>query len=237
MACLLALVLAATVLTVPPGKLTNAARTSSPAEAFWRTALPDAPMPEAIRELLHPRAEATVPNDVKPKDDDDPPVPPMTFKYDDYRAASPRNDNGAAAWPTVFFLEDAVRVGESLPFRSIAPRAPAAAAEATLRLYTVRAVRAVEGSRFVVCRREAGPGVVYGCRATGPARAYVVDVAGGDVAVAAAVVCHTDTSQWDPAHAAFRLLDVKPGGAAVCHALPDAQQVLPAKNGKSPSPA
>jgi hypothetical protein len=28
----------------------------SPAEAFWRAALPSAPMPEAIRELIHARA-------------------------------------------------------------------------------------------------------------------------------------------------------------------------------------
>jgi hypothetical protein len=44
---------------VPTGNklLANAARTSSPAgEAFWRAALPGAPMPEAIRELLHPHA-------------------------------------------------------------------------------------------------------------------------------------------------------------------------------------
>nr|ACG46496.1 hypothetical protein [Zea mays] len=57
MACLLVLVIAATVLTGPPGKLTHAARTS-PAEAFWHAALPGAPMPEAIRELLRPAGAA-----------------------------------------------------------------------------------------------------------------------------------------------------------------------------------
>ena len=40
----------------PPGKQLMMARAArpSPAEAFWRAALPDAPMPEAIRELLRP---------------------------------------------------------------------------------------------------------------------------------------------------------------------------------------
>ncbi|BAT08641.1 Os09g0481000 [Oryza sativa Japonica Group] len=181
----------------------------------------------------------------------------MNFNYDDYRAL-PRSDapspdalnrvaavqnadeNGVSSPPppppTVFFLEDAVRVGESLPLpRPAADATAAGAAAATalppLRLYTVRSVRAIEGSSFVVCRGETTAGAgVYGCRdaATGPARAYAVDAAGGGGgdAVIAAVVCHADTSRWDPDHAAFRLLGVRPGGAAVCRAVADAH-ILP----------
>ena len=180
----------------------------------------------------------------------DGPPPPMNFNYDDYRAL-PRRDapypdalnrvaavqtadeNGVSSPPppppTVFFLEDAVRVGESLPLpRPAADATAAGAAAATalppLRLYTVRSVRAIEGSSFVVCRGETTAGAgVYGCRdaATGPARAYAAAAAGGGGgdAVIAAVVCHADTSRWDPDHAAFRLLGVRPGGAAVCRAV------------------
>ncbi|KAL6656221.1 hypothetical protein ACP70R_007047 [Stipagrostis hirtigluma subsp. patula] len=259
MACLLALVIAAAVLTVPPGKLTAQAARTSPAEAFWRAAFPDTAMPEAIRELLHPAAaiaEANLPSNVNAGEGNEP--PPLNFDYGDYRA-SPRNHvvaaapsskalgHAGAASPAVFFLEDAVREGESLALRRISWRAanadmPAtAAATAPLQLYTVRAVWAVEGSIFVVCRRATSPAAaaaaVYRCRGAGPARAYVVDAVGerGD-AVTAAVVCHTDTSRWDADHAAFRLLDVKPGGAAVCLAVPDAQ-IFPAKRKKSPSSA
>lgn len=185
----------------------------------------------------------------------------MNFKYDDYRS-SLRNRNKVAApsakvldrvaggvirnadasSPTVFFLEEAVRVGGILPFQSSTPRdtADETAASTPLRLYTVRDVRAVDGCGFVVCRRDdAGPdGPVYGCRATGPARAYVVLIAGGErgeATVAAAVVCHTDVSRWNRARAAFSLLDVKPGGgAAVCHAALGAR-VIPVKNDKSSS--
>lgn len=270
----------------PPGKLTHAARTS-PAEAFWRAALPGAPMPEAIRELLRPagaagdhlrnrimnlwqticdantiatphmrktgtravRAGTNAPDAAKPRHHDADP-PPMNFKYEDYRS-SRRNEatalsaealdsaggaGNAAASPAVFFLEEAVRVGGVLPLRSVVPRgtASAAAASPPLRLYKVRAVRAVDGRRFMVCRRdrEDGPDgdAVYGCRATGPARAYAVGVVGerGET-VAATVVCRTDTSRWNRVRAAFRLLDVKPGGAAVCHAALGAQ-VIPVKN-------
>ncbi|CAN6167389.1 unnamed protein product [Urochloa humidicola] len=264
MACLLVIVIAATVLTAPPGKLTHAARTTTSPEAFWQAALPDTPMPESIRELLRPsgddeKTEVNPPNaDADDVRGDDPP-PPMNFNYDDYRASpSPRTRKhhqvatpaahsakalehagarNAASPPAVFFLEDAVRVGGSLPF----PRAAAAekADQPPLELYTVREVRAVEGSSFVVCRRDAA--AVYGCRATGPAaRAYAATVAGetGEV-VAAGVVCRTDcyddAFRWgDPAAraAVLRLLDVKPGGVAaaagVCHAVLDAQ-VLPVR--------
>ncbi|RLN35186.1 BURP domain-containing protein 15-like [Panicum miliaceum] len=285
MACLLVLVVAAAVLTAPPGKLAQAARTTSP-EAFWRAALPNAPMPESVRELLRPgagmHAEVKPPSadDLKPRDDD---PPPMNFNYDDYRASSSispqdqaapaakavehaastaktaehaagaRNgvtDDDAGASPaTVFFLEDAVRVGGSLPFPRRLPRAAphgeaAADQQPPLELRTVRAVRAVQRSSFVVCRGEApgsagGGHAVYGCRGVaGPARAYVVDVAGerGD-AVIAAVVCRADgKSSPKLGHAALRLLDAKPGGVAACYAVPDAQ-ILLVKSNKVPSSA
>ncbi|CAN6196368.1 unnamed protein product [Urochloa humidicola] len=273
MACLLVLVIAATVLTDPPGKLTHAARTTSSPEAFWRATLPDTPMPESIRELLRPSAEVNPPNaDADDVRGDDPP-PPMNFNYDDYRASpSPRNHRQvatavahstkalehagsrnaatdavesarASSPPAVFFLEEAVRIGGSLPFARAA--AAPEADRPPLELYTVRAVRTVEGSSFVVCRRDAAD--VYGCRATGlAARAYAATVSGerGD-AVDAALVCRTDcydASRWGDmaACAALRLLDVKPPGGAtmavVCHAVLDAQ-VLPVREDESASSA
>ncbi|KAI4989876.1 hypothetical protein ZWY2020_038239 [Hordeum vulgare] len=249
MARLLVLAVTATVLMAQSGQPASAARLS-PAEAFWRAALPDAPMPDAILELLH--QETDTPEDaVEAVEKKDPPPPPMNFNYD-YDDALPRSEATSAPSPnvllnraavatassTVFFLEDAVRVGESLPFHRIhrATAAAEASAEQQLELYAVRSVRAVEGSNFVLCRGEAGEGAVYGCRATGPARAYVLSLAGErrDAAMTAVAVCRTNASPWDPEHAAFRLLGVKPGGAAVCYAVTDAQ-VMPAMNGKSPA--
>ncbi|VAI18765.1 unnamed protein product [Triticum turgidum subsp. durum] len=187
-------------------------------------------------------------------EDKDPP-PPMNFNYG-YDNALPRSEATSAPSPyvllnraavvrnvatplsVVFFLEDAVRVGESLPFHRIhrAAVATEASAEQPLELYAVRFMRTVEGSSFVMCRGEAGEGAVYGCRATGPARAYILALDGErrDVAMTAVAVCRTDAPRWDPEHATFRLLGMKPGGAVVCHAVPDAQ-VLPAMNGKSPA--
>ncbi|KAM3276067.1 hypothetical protein ACQJBY_044447 [Aegilops geniculata] len=257
MARLLVLAVTATVLMAQSGQPASATRTS-PAEAFWRAALPDAPMPDAILELLpqgdhhaSTEQETDTPEGVIEDVEDKDPPPPMNFNYD-YDDALPRSEATSAPSPnvllnraavatpssTVFFLEDAVRVGESLPFHRIhrATVAAEASAEQPLELYTVRSVRAVEGSSFVLCRGEAGEGAVYGCRATGLARAYVLALAGerGHAAMTAVAVCRTDASRWDPEHAAFRLLGVKPGGAAVCHAVPDAQ-VLPVMNGKRPA--
>ncbi|KAG8049814.1 hypothetical protein GUJ93_ZPchr0009g798 [Zizania palustris] len=218
--CLLALAVIAMALTAQSGQLMmiSASRTS-PAEAFWRAALPGAAMPDAILELLH--RENDVPSDGGP-----PPAPPMNFNYDDYRA-SPRS---AAAHLS----------GCNEPWRPRTEGLCPSAALPPLRLYTVRSVRAVEGSSFVLCRQGAAA-ASYGCRATatGPARAYAVDAADehGD-ALSAAAVCHTDTSRWDPDHAAFRLLGVKPGGAtAVCRAVPNAQILsVSAMNGKASLP-
>ncbi|XP_048527769.1 BURP domain-containing protein 15-like [Triticum urartu] len=270
MARLLVLAVTATVLMARSGQPASAAWTL-PAEAFWRAALPDAPMPDAILELLpqfdhhasteqgaYMNAETGTPEGAVAEDsveDNDPPRP-MNFNYG-YNNALPRSEATSAPSPNVllnraavvrnvatpssavFFLDDdAVRVGESLPFHRIhqAAAAAEASAEKPLELYAFRSVRVVEGSSFVVCRGEAGEGAVYGCRATGPVRAYVLALDGKrrDMAMTAVAVCRTDASRWDPEHATFRLLGVKPGGAAVCHVVPDAQ-VLPAMNGKSPA--
>ncbi|CAL5006688.1 unnamed protein product [Urochloa decumbens] len=91
-----------------------------------------------------------------------------------------------------------------------------------LQVYAVRAVRTIEGSGFVGCHQIEYPYTLYMCHSTGPARAYDVDmvdiVDGNNVTVPA--VCHTDTSEWDEDHVAFRLLGTKPGGPPVCHVLP-----------------
>lgn len=90
-----------------------------------------------------------------------------------------------------------------------------------LQPYTIRAVQPVRGSSFVGCHQKEYPYTVYMCHSTGPARAYKVEMegAGGDK-VTLFSVCHTDTSEWDKDHVAFRFLDTKPGGPPVCHVLP-----------------
>ncbi|KAF8697288.1 hypothetical protein HU200_035877 [Digitaria exilis] len=78
------------------------------------------------------------------------------------------------------------------------------------------------GDVFVGCHQKEYPYTVYMCHSTGPARAYEVEMegaaSGGRVTLFA--VCHTETSEWDKDHVAFRFLGTKPGGPPVCHVLP-----------------
>ena len=41
-----------------------------------------------------------------------------------------------------------------------------------------------------------------------------------------AAVCHFDTSKWDLAHPAFKILHTHPGGSPVCHFLPYADLIF-----------
>ncbi|TVU06426.1 hypothetical protein EJB05_49639, partial [Eragrostis curvula] len=97
---------------------------------------------------------------------------------------------------------------------------------APLQPYTVRAVRRIDGgggeSRFVACHDGRYPYTVFMCHDTGAVRAYMADMEGARDGgmVTVAIVCHTDTSLWDPEHMSFRLLGTKPGGEPVCHFMP-----------------
>ncbi|KAK1321529.1 BURP domain-containing protein 3 [Acorus calamus] len=63
--------------------------------------------------------------------------------------------------------------------------------------------------------------VSYYCHSLARTRTYVVPFVGDDGTKAEAmVVCHTDTSRWDPNHISFQMLrGVKPGTVPICHTL------------------
>lgn len=48
----------------------------------------------------------------------------------------------------------------------------------------------------------------------------MVELEGTNNLVTVAVICHTDTSKWDPEHLPFKILGTKPGGPPVCHTMP-----------------
>ncbi|KAI3917385.1 hypothetical protein MKW98_027304 [Papaver atlanticum] len=63
------------------------------------------------------------------------------------------------------------------------------------------------------------------------AQAYVVPLVGVDeMKIKATVVCHKDTSEWDPDHVAFQVLKVKPGTVPICHFLTEDTIIWVAKN-------
>jgi hypothetical protein len=78
------------------------------------------------------------------------------------------------------------------------------------------------GLKSVVCHGQAYAYAVYYCHETQHTTTARVSLKGEDGCSGEGVgVCHTDTSGWSPQHVAFKVLNVKPGGAPVCHFLPD----------------
>ncbi|XP_050216424.1 BURP domain-containing protein 5-like [Mercurialis annua] len=74
------------------------------------------------------------------------------------------------------------------------------------------------GDNQIVCHKEIYKYVIYYCHAINATRAYMVPmVANNGSKVKAIVVCHSDTSPWNPKHFAFKVLNIKPGGPPICH--------------------
>ncbi|KAI5000257.1 hypothetical protein ZWY2020_004846 [Hordeum vulgare] len=88
--------------------------------------------------------------------------------------------------------------------------------------YTMTGVKRAAGAdQLVACHAEPYAYAVFACHLTQATRAYTVSMVGRDgTAVEAVAVCHADTAGWNPGHVAFQVLKVKPGGAPVCHFLP-----------------
>ncbi|CAM0943234.1 unnamed protein product [Alopecurus aequalis] len=95
--------------------------------------------------------------------------------------------------------------------------------------YMVQAIRPLSGGRLVACHVNVYPYAVYGCHmAEASSQAYIVSIRGGarQPTVDMAALCHFDTSNWSPAHPAFKVLGTHPGGSPVCHFLPYADLVF-----------
>jgi hypothetical protein len=91
-----------------------------------------------------------------------------------------------------------------------------------LQPYTIRAVHPVESSAFMSCHYPDYPYTVYACHHVRSTRVYKMKMEGrlSGNEVTLVVVCHPDTSDWDPNYVAFKVLGSKPGGAPVCHFVP-----------------
>jgi hypothetical protein len=123
--------------------------------------------------------------------------------------------------------------------RMLSTSRPVAAAASTLpssglplRSYLVHAIRPLGSGggsgRFVACHRKPYPYAVYECHMTdASSQSYVISIRGGGIpTVDMAALCHFNTSNWNPAHPAFKILHTHPGGSPVCHFLPYADLVF-----------
>ncbi|KAL8540262.1 hypothetical protein ACS0TY_001740 [Phlomoides rotata] len=76
--------------------------------------------------------------------------------------------------------------------------------------------------KIVACHTLPYPYAVFYCHGQdSDNKLYKVLLVGEDGGrIEAAAMCHTDTSQWDPHHVAFRVLKTVPGASPVCHFFP-----------------
>ncbi|XP_031472911.1 BURP domain-containing protein 5-like [Nymphaea colorata] len=76
----------------------------------------------------------------------------------------------------------------------------------------------VMSRKVVTCHNMMFPYAVFYCHNLAWTRAYMVPLVAEDGSrVNAIALCHFDTSNWNPGHASFRVLGVKPGTVPICH--------------------
>ncbi|KAK3136945.1 hypothetical protein QOZ80_5BG0445480 [Eleusine coracana subsp. coracana] len=96
-----------------------------------------------------------------------------------------------------------------------------------LQEYAVEAVTPLAGDDHVACHDEPFPYAVFRCHKIGVSatKAYAISlrglrISGPAAGVTMAVICHLDTSGWNPAYPAFEMMGTKPGESSVCHFMP-----------------
>ncbi|MED6151852.1 hypothetical protein PIB30_086308 [Stylosanthes scabra] len=77
------------------------------------------------------------------------------------------------------------------------------------------------GDKVVVCHKLSYPYAVFYCHKI-DTRAYIVSLVGTSdgIKAKALAVCHTNTTEWNAEHVAFKVLNVMPGTVPICHFLP-----------------
>jgi hypothetical protein len=103
--------------------------------------------------------------------------------------------------------------------------------------YEVQAVTPLHGAGYLACHKMPFPYAVYQCHMSSRRgyKAYVVSLRGlgEEVEATMLVICHHDTSNWNPAHPAFEILHTQPGGTPVCHFIPSGNMVFIKKMAKA----
>ncbi|XP_035831936.1 BURP domain-containing protein 5 isoform X11 [Helianthus annuus] len=88
--------------------------------------------------------------------------------------------------------------------------------------YKIESVKKLIANKLVVCHRLNYTYAVFYCHISVGTESYVASLEGADgTKVKIVVICHTETSKWDPKHITFQLLNVTPGSATICHFLPE----------------
>ncbi|KAD5508205.1 hypothetical protein E3N88_15908 [Mikania micrantha] len=196
-------------------------------ETYWKSVLPNTPMPKAVTDLLNNEPEGDCEkidvgkggvivrchNKKKPVHVE---VSPFSYKYaatDDQLKDDPNI--------AMFFLEKDMHQGNVMnlhftktttPTSTFLPRNVADTIPfSSKKLPKIYKLFSVEPNTI---ESESMMKTINECEDKG------IDGEDG-TKVKAVAVCHTDTGKWNPKHLAFRVLNVKPGTTPVCHFLPE----------------
>ncbi|XP_020426276.1 BURP domain protein RD22 isoform X2 [Prunus persica] len=83
---------------------------------------------------------------------------------------------------------------------------------------TMPGLKKLASDKVVVCHKQNYPYAVFFCHAIKHTAAYVLFLKGDDgEKVKAVTICHLDTSEWNPEHMSFQIVNVKPGTIPICH--------------------
>ncbi|KAL4560373.1 hypothetical protein LXL04_032523 [Taraxacum kok-saghyz] len=215
---------------------------------YWKSVLPNSPMPKAIKDIL-----VYTPGWTEEKysmdglGNDGVQVGPFAYNY--AASADQLKDNPNVAF---FFLENDLNHGKEMnecedkgiegeekycatslesmvdfSTSKLGKKVKAISTEVNtnestpLQTYKIEGAKKLAADKAVVCHKHNYAYAVFYCHKTVSTRVNIVSLVGVDGTKAKAVaVCHTDTSRWNPEHLAFQVLKVKPGSVPVCHFLP-----------------
>ncbi|KAL5704573.1 hypothetical protein ACHQM5_022981 [Ranunculus cassubicifolius] len=93
-----------------------------------------------------------------------------------------------------------------------------------LQIYTILSItKDLSAGKMVACHTMPYPYTIFYCHhQKSKSKVFKVSVISEfSEKVEAVVVCHMDTSAWDPDHVSFRVLKIKPGTDPVCHFFPE----------------
>ncbi|GKV16588.1 hypothetical protein SLEP1_g27210 [Rubroshorea leprosula] len=218
---------------------------SLPAEDYWKSMLPDTPMPKSLKSVLQPGKQMKIPKLAKnvnraiflPRQIAD----SMTFssgKLPDILkrfSVEPGSREATIIKQTIkdcqkivvgeekqcpMSLKSLVDISVSKLGKKIQVLSSEVERETKTQDFTIgKGVRNM-GEKQLICHKTGYPYAVYFCHTIRKTEVYKVPVVGSDGTKAEAVAaCHKDTSAWNPNHLAFQQLKVKPGTVPICHFL------------------
>ncbi|KAK9939543.1 hypothetical protein M0R45_016235 [Rubus argutus] len=215
--------------------------------SYWKTALPQTPMPKTLQELLHPDNwigdKSTYSMNIKTlqgsaSGEQDHPVLPKTANavaapllprkvansVPFAKSKLPQILNHFALKPNSAEAQVIKQTIQDCEAPSVVGEAKCILRRSETKTNRItgwqREIVLKNGERAVVCHKKKYAYTVFYCHEVQPTRTYMVPLVGADGTKAEAVViCHTDTRTWNSKNFALQELKIKPGTEPICHFL------------------